>query len=351
MAGPVTSNVGDNTVTFNPAPAGDNPVGMVWIPGGTTIIGSDKHYPEERPTLEVVVEGFWMDETPVTNAQFAEFVEATGYVTTAEVQPEPEDYPNAPKQNLVAGSAVFVQPKVPVDLSRPTWWQYVAGANWRNPQGSETGKAPASLPVVHITYEDATEYARWAAKQLPSEEQWEFAARGGLSGAEFVWGDELTPDNKRRANYWEGDFPWDNRKPDPPGPTPAGTFEPNGYGLYDMCGSVWEWTTTPWQLNHRQLNSWEPNQAADSSATRPAASCCPPSSETASPATASQAANLDATKQPDTVRQASSPAIKTIKGGSFLCSENYCSRYRPAARFPQSADTSTNHLGFRCIRT
>ncbi len=373
------------------------PPGMAWVPGGKSIIGSDSHYPEERPAHEIEVEGFWMDISPVTNAQFAVFVEETGHVTTAELPPAQADYPDVPPERLVSGSAVFVAPTEPVDLSHPTWWQYVPGADWRHPDGpGSTIKGLDHHPVVHIAYADALAYAAWANKQLPTEAQWEHAARGGLEGATYPWGDQLTTNGHRMANYWHGTFPWHNLKPHPPSPTPAGTFPPNPYGLYDMCGSVWEWTCNVWEPSHNPPNSqhqpsekparpadvWEPRHNPKKTmhtAKNPASILQPasigkttdskPTAETndqpkhpsdqnaagrQSPCCA-PAARSDTALRPDALPHAPQaahppqPAVHVIKGGSFLCSENYCTRYRPAARFPQSADTSTNHLGFRCM--
>ena len=349
------------------------PLGMAWVPGGKSIVGSDRHYPEERPAHEVEVEGFWMDISPVTNAQFAVFVEETGHVTAAELPPDQADYPDVPPERLVAGSAVFVAPDGPVDLSHPTWWQYVPGADWRHPNGPDsTIKGLDHHPVVHIAYADALAYAAWAGKQLPTEAQWEHAARGGLEGATYPWGDQLTPNGHRMANYWHGTFPWHNLKPHPPAPTPAGTFPPNPYGLYDMCGSVWEWTCNMWEPRHNPKKTMhtaknpasilqpasigkttdskptaetndQPKHPSDQNATGRQPPCCAPAagSDTALRPDALPHAPQAAAQQP--------PAVHVIKGGSFLCSENYCTRYRPAARFPQSSDTSTNHLGFRCI--
>ncbi len=305
---------------------------MVWIPPGKTRLGSDRHYPEERPAHEAELEGFWMDVHPVTNAQFAQFIAETGYVTGAEKPPATQDYPEVPKENLVAGSAVFVQPPNPVDLSQPAWWQYMPGANWRHPIGPQSSLAELdSLPVVHIDYQDALAYANWSGRQLPTEAQWEYAARGGLDGAVYAWGDELTPDGRRMANYWAGDFPWRNTKPHAPAPTPPGTYPPNGYGLFDMCGSVWEWTSDIYQPFRNPEASREGNTAAVSSSQTEQSPCCPPE-------------NIAPPSQ-----QPTQFAVRVIKGGSFLCSQDYCSRYRPAARFPQSQDTSTSHLGFRCV--
>ena len=335
------------------------PPGMAWVPGGKSLIGSDSHYPEERPAHEVAVEGFWMDISPVTNAQFTIFVEETGHVTTAEMPPAQADYPDVPPERLVAGSAVFVAPTEPVDLSHPTWWQYVPGADWRHPNGPDsTIKGLDHHPVVHIAYADALAYAAWANKQLPTEAQWEHAARGGLEGATYPWGDQQTPNGHRMANYWHGTFPWHNLKPHPPAPTPAGTYPPNPYGLYDMCGSVWEWTADVWEPSHNPPNSqhqpsekptqpadvWEPSHNPQQHSISHQAPCCAPATHND---TASHVPSHAAAPQAALPQQ---PTVHVIKGGSFLCSENYCTRYRPAARFPHSSDTSTNHLGFRCIK-
>ena len=343
------------------------PPGMAWVPGGKSIIGSDRHYPEERPAHEIEVEGFWMDISPVTNAQFAIFAEETGHVTCAELPPDQADYPDVPVERLVTGSAVFVAPDEPVDLSHATWWQYVPGTDWRHPNGPDsTIKGLDHHPVVHIAYDDALAYAAWADKQLPNEAQWEHAARGGLKGATYPWGDHLTPNGHRMANYWHGTFPWQNLKPHPPAPTPAGTYPPNAYGLYDMCGSVWEWTSSAWEPSRdakapqsatqpssiRKPNYLTPTAKSNDQPRPPSrqdsidrqSPCCTPAAHSD---TASRYAVL-----PHLAPQADSPqrpTVQVIKGGSFLCSENYCTRYRPAARFPQSSDTSTNHLGFRCI--
>ena len=375
------------------------PPGMVWVPGGKSLIGSNRHYPEERPAHEIEVEGFWMDISPVTNAQFAFFVEETGHATGAELPPARADYPDAPPERLVAGSAVFVAPEGPVDLNHPTWWQYVPGADWRHPDGPDSAIAGLDHhPVVHIDYADAQAYASWAGKQLPTEAQWEHAARGGLPGATYPWGNRLAPNGHRMANYWHGTFPWQNLKPHPPAPTPAGTFPPNAYGLYDMCGSVWEWTVDVWEPRHsptpsqhqpsekptQPVDVWEPRHTPTPNQHQPSEkptqpvdvweprhSPTPSQHQPSEPAIVKTANNSshqlksnehEESKDPDhhspccmptanaLTNQNRAPTVRVIKGGSFLCSENYCSRYRPAARFPQSADTATNHLGFRCIR-
>ncbi len=290
-------------------------------------MGSDKHYEEEGPTHDVTVTGFWIDRYPVTNKQFRRFVEETGYVTVAERQPSSEDYPDALPELLVPGSAVFEKKSHPVDLSNPgNWWAYTPGACWRRPQGPGSSlKGLANHPVVHIAYEDAEAYVKWAGKQLPTEAQWEFAARGGFDGADFVWGDELTPNSKMMANFWQGQFPWENLGLDGfEGTSPVDSFPSNGYGLFDMAGNVWEWTS-----------DWYQARLADE-ATKP---CCAPSN----PRGGRQEESID--------RNCSGVPIprKVLKGGSHLCARNYCYRYRPAARIPETIDTSTCHVGFRCI--
>jgi formylglycine-generating enzyme len=298
---------------------------MVWIPGGTFMMGSDDHYPEEAPAHQVTVDGFWIDQYTVTNAQFSRFVEETGYVTSAEKAPNAEDYPGAKPELLVPASVVFHRPAVKVDLrNHYNWWTYVPSANWRHPQGPGTSlKGLAKHPVVHIAYEDAEAFAAWAGKELPTEAEWEFAARGGLEGAEFCWGDEFTPQGKHVANTWQGEFPVENLLEDGfEWTAPVGSFPPNGYDLYDMAGNVWEWTSD-WYQEHSKISL----------------SCC----GSLNPRGAEQDQSFDPR----------SPEIpigrKVMKGGSYLCAPNYCRRYRPAARMAQPVDTSTCHLGFRCI--
>lgn len=298
----------------------------VWIPGGVFRMGSDHRYPEEAPVHRVQVDGFWMDATPVTNAQFQAFVEATGYVTFAELPPRPEDYPGAPKELLRAGSLVFFKPPGPVDLRNIlNWWRYVPGANWRQPLGPGSSiEGLEQHPVVHISYTDAEAYARWAGKALPTEAEWEWAARGGLEGAEYAWGNEFMPEGRPMANTWQGRFPWENLLEDGYERTsPVGAFPPNGYGLYDMIGNVWEWTTDWYRPRH-------PAEAA-----KP---CCVPRN----PGGGDKAASYHPA-EPDIPR-------KVLKGGSHLCAPDYCRRYRPAARYPEPIDTTTSHLGFRCLR-
>lgn len=298
--------------------------GMVWIPGATFTMGSDHHYPEEAPAHPVTVSGFWIDQYAVTNKQFQRFVKATGYITIAERSPNPDDYPGAIPDLLVPGSLVF-QPSNPPVGQGMTWWNYVPGANWRHPEGPGSSiKGRDNHPVVHMAYADAEAYAVWSGKSLPTEAQWEFAARGGLEGAIYAWGNEWTPKGKPLANIWHGEFPWQNLKPRSPGAEAVGSYPPNGYGLHDMIGNVWEWTADWYRVTH------------PGSKTK---ACCIP----VDPQGGSQAESYD-----------SNDAIvpmprKVLKGGSFLCAPNYCRRYRPAARHPETVDTSTCHIGFRCV--
>jgi formylglycine-generating enzyme required for sulfatase activity len=300
---------------------------MVWVAGGVFLQGSDHHYPEERPAHRARVDGFWMDRMPVTNREFRRFVEATGYVTFAELPPDPKDYPGALPHMLKAGSLVFTPPRRPVDLNDwSQWWQFRFGAFWRRPYGP--GSSLAGLdehPVVHIAYRDAEAYARWAGKELPSEAEWEFAARGGLDGAEFAWGGEFTPQQRHMANTWQGEFPHENTRADGYARTsPVRAYPPNGYGLYDMIGNVWEWTTD-WYSACHEVTAGSP--------------CCP----SENPRGSAEEGSYD-TCQPN-IRI----PRKVLKGGSHLCAPNYCRRYRPAARHAEPIDTSTSHVGFRCI--
>jgi len=302
--------------------------GMVWIPGGTFRMGSENFYPEEGPVHEVNVDAFWMDSHTVTNEQFASFVKATGYVTVAERPLNPGDYPGAPPENLVPGALVFKKTRGPVDLSNyVNWWVWMPGASWRHPTGPQsTIDGIEQHPVVHVAYEDAEAYAAWAGKELPTEAEWERAARGGLDSKNFVWGDEHFPDGKAMANSWQGEFPWQNLLVDGfEGTSPVGTFPPNGYGLFDMAGNVWEWTSDWYVQSHKG---------------EVCPSCCGPS---VNPRIASPEKSYDP-RQP----QFRIPR-KVVKGGSHLCAPNYCLRYRPAARQPQMIDTGMSHMGFRCI--
>jgi formylglycine-generating enzyme required for sulfatase activity len=300
---------------------------MVWIPGGTFQMGSDAHYVEERPVHRVSVDGFWIDPQPVTNAEFARFVEETGHVTFAEIPPDPKHYPGAKREMLYAGSLVFVKPPGPVDRRDfRNWWHFMRGAMWRRPRGAHSSlKGLANHPVVHVTFDDAMAYARWAGKALPTEAEWEIASRGGLDGAAYAWGDKLHPDGREMANTWQGEFPWENLADDGyEGTSPVDAFPPNGYGLYDMIGNVWEWTTDWFGPNHTEAVK---------------SACCTPHN----PIGPVESGSYDPCQPEIRIPR------KVLKGGSHLCAPNYCQRYRPAARFPEAVDTSTCHVGFRCI--
>jgi formylglycine-generating enzyme len=303
--------------------------GMVWIPGGEFFMGSEDHYPEEAPQHRVHVNGFWMDQYPVTNEQFREFVDATGYVTFAEIIPRAEDYPGALPEMLHAGSLVFVKPRRRTDprsAGFTQWWSFVFGADWRHPAGPEsTIDGLGKHPVVHVAYRDVEAWAKWAGKELPSEAEWEFAARGGLDRAEYAWGSQLHPEGRHMANTWQGEFPWQNLRSDGYERTsPVGAFPPNGYALFDMIGNVWEWTTDWYGNNH---------------APKKQGSCCIPQN----PRGGHEEASYDPAQPEIRIPR------KVLKGGSHLCAPNYCRRYRPAARFPHAVDTSTSNVGFRCI--
>ncbi len=310
-----------------PVPESRGRSDMVWIPAATFRMGSDRHYPEERPVHEVAVDGFWMDVCTVTNGQFATFVDDTGYVTVAERPPDPADFPGAPPENLVPGSLVFHKTDGPVDLGRlEQWWSWTPRASWRLPEGPGSSlDGRAEHPVVHVAFEDAAAYATWAGKEIPTEAEWELAARGGLDATIFTWGDEQFPDGEILANWWQGEFPWRNTLDDGFETTaPVGSFPPNGYGLYDMAGNVWEWTT-----------DWYAAQPPGADE-RP---CCVPRKH-----------------RGGTEEESYDPALpqfriprRVIKGGSFLCADNYCQRYRPSARRPQMIDTGMSHVGFRCV--
>jgi formylglycine-generating enzyme len=285
---------------------------MTWIPPGEFAMGSEDFYPDERPVRRVKVDGFWIDRNPVTAAEFRRFVRDTGYVTLAERPLNPADYPDADPELLVPGSLVFHKTSGPVALDDVrNWWTYLPGAFWKKPGGPGTTiNGRDNHPVVQVAYEDAAAYSTWAGKELPTEAEWEYAARGGLDGAAFAWGDEHVPNGKPMANTWQGEFPWQNVKADGfEGTSPIGSFPPNGYGLYDMCGNVWEWTRDDISFGHAER-----------------APCC----------------------APELLPGELFPR-KVIKGGSHLCAPNYCLRYRPAARQGETVDTSTGHIGFRCV--
>lgn len=297
---------------------------MTWIPGGVFRMGSDVHYPEEAPTRQAEVGGFWIDTRPVTNRKFAEFVEATGWVSSAEKPADPADYPGADPQMLAPASVVFFPTNGPVNLTDiHAWWRYQPGADWRRPQGP--GSSLDGLwdhPVTHVAWADVEAYAAWAGAELPTEAEWEFAARGGLEGAEFAWGDELEPQGRVMAKTWQGRFPYENLEAGRwPRTAPVGSYPPNGYGLYDMIGNTWEWTSDWWST------------AID----RPVRACC-----------SATRAMLEAASYDPAQPEILIPR-KVLKGGSHLCAPSYCRRYRPAARHAQPVDTSTSHVGFRCV--
>jgi len=299
---------------------------MIAVPGGTFAMGSDSFYPEEAPVRTVRVDPFRIDATPVTNAQFAAFVEATGHVTFAEIAPDPKDYPGMLPELAFAGSAVFEMTRGPVDTSVPSWWDFRRGADWRHPLGPDSSIAGIEdHPVVHIAYSDAEAFAAWAGKALPTEAEWEFAARGGLEGADYAWGNELAPAGAMMANYWQGLFPFANQLADGFLRTsPVETYPANGYGLYDMIGNVWEWTV-----------DWYAQPKVER---KSRGSCCIP----ANPRGGTRGGSMVKTGPAGVPR-------KVLKGGSHLCAENYCQRYRPAARYAQPIDTTTGHVGFRCV--
>jgi formylglycine-generating enzyme len=331
-----TSNLFLPTVPNKTAPLAKAPPGMVWIPGGEFSMGAQdppdmehdqvgmKATRDSRPVHRVYVDGFWMDKTDVTNAEFAKFVAATHFVTEAERTPKAEDFPGAPPENLVAGSVVFAAPDHPVPLDNfMVWWSYVKGANWRHPNGPGSDiKGKDNYPVVHVSYDDAKAYAKWAGKRLPTEAEWEFAARGGLSGKPFVWGDTFRPNDKIMANTFQGHFPDKNTDEDGfKASSPVGAFPANGYGLYDMAGNVWQWTLDWYRPDYyRQL-----------------------------------AASGEVTRNPTGPDNSFDPeergvSKRVMRGGSFLCTDQYCSRYMVGTRGKGEASTGTNHLGFRCVK-
>jgi formylglycine-generating enzyme len=309
--------------------------GMAWIPGGEFSMGANdppdmnevgmRATTDARPIHRVYVDGFYMDKTDVTNAQFSEFVKATSYVTVAERAPRAEDFPGAPPENLVAGGVVFSPPSHPVPLDNHLqWWSYVKGANWRHPSGPESDiRGKENFPVVQIAFEDASAYAKWAGKRLPTEAEWEFAARGGLAGKPFTWGDEFQPSGKWMANTHQGHFPdTDTGNDGFVGISPVAQYAPNGYGLYDMAGEVWQWTADWYRPDYyRELAS------SGSAARNPQG-----------PATSFDPAEPGQAK-------------KVHRGGSYLCTDQYCSRYIVGTRGKGEVSTGTNHLGFRCVRS
>ena len=300
---------------------------MTWVPGGAFVMGSDHHYPEEAPTRRVSVDGFRMDRAAVTNADFAAFVRETGYVTVAERPLDPADFPGAPPENLVPGSLVFTPTPGPVDLRQLNqWWTWTPGACWSRPEGPRSDlESRDHHPVVQVAFEDAEAYATWAGKELPTEAQWEHAARGGLEGAEFVWGKDQLPDGRYLANWYQGDFPWRSAPEDGfEGTAPVGSFPPNAFGLHELTGNTWEWTTD-WYVDTHPEELDTP--------------CCVPHN----PRGGSVEGSYDPAQPQFRVPR------RVIKGGSFLCADSYCKRYPPAARRPQMVDTGMSHIGFRCV--
>ena len=338
-AGPATS-AADKTATFGPTIPNMTPVpassprGMAWISGGEFSMGAmdppattdaGMHAAADaRPIHRVYVDGFWMDKTDVTNEEFARFVKATGYVTIAERTPSAKEFPGAPPENLVAGSVVFLPPDHPVQLNNHyQWWSYVKGANWRHPEGPKSNlKGREKYPVVQVAYPDALAYAKWAGKRLPTEAEWEFAARGGLVGKRYPWGDEFQPGGKWMANTHQGHFPNNDTGEDGyTGISPVAQFPPNRYGLYDMAGNVWQWTSDWYRPDYYQ------QLAVMGGVTR-------------NP------------QGPDTPFDPSEPKEqkKVHRGGSFLCTDQYCARYVVGTRGKGEVTTGTNHLGFRCVQ-
>jgi formylglycine-generating enzyme len=301
--------------------------GLAFVPGRTFVMGSDRHYPEEAPAHPVTVDGFWIRVDPVTNAQFACFVRETGYVTLAERPLDARQYPGLSPARRAPASLVFAQPSGAVALEDwRLWWTLKRGASWRCPYGPESPRrALDTHPVVQVAYEDALAYTKWAAMDLPTEAEWELAARGGLEGSEYAWGDAFMPGGRAMANTWHGRFPLENTRVDGFDRTsPVRSFPPNGYGLYDMIGNVWEWTS----------DFYVPGHAASSGK-----ACCTPRNPRI----------LDHERSFDPTHAALAIPRRVIKGGSHLCAPNYCRRYRPAARQGQDVDSPASHIGFRCV--
>jgi formylglycine-generating enzyme required for sulfatase activity len=316
-----------------PAP-GAPPEGMVWVSGGEFSMGSEDPrkslcggpdaMPDARPIHRVYVDGFWMDKTEVTNAQFRKFVDATGYVTIAEQKPRAEDFPDAPPENLVAGSVIFTPPDEPVPLNNHyLWWKYVPGANWRHPLGPDSDLAGRDNdPVVHVAYLDVVAYADWAGKRLPTEAEWEFAARGGLSGKLYAWGNSLKPGDQWMANIYQGEFPLSDKAEDGfEGISPVARFPRNGYGLYDMAGNVWEWCSDWYRPDYYRELAHGGRVARNPKG--------PPSPY-----------------DPDEPKEKK----RVHRGGSFLCTDQYCTRYMVGTRGKGEVSTGSNHLGFRCVK-
>jgi len=325
------------TIENDSKPSAEPRPGMVWVPGGefsmgcddprSSLCGGPDPMPDARPVHRVYVDGFWMDKTEVTNAEFARFVAATGYVTVAEKTPKAEDFPDAPPGNLVAGSTVFAPTERPVPLDvHYRWWKYILGADWRHPNGPESDlEGKDDFPVVHVAYDDAIAYCRWAEKRLPTEAEWEFAARGGLAGQLYSWGNELRPDDRWMANIYQGKFPLekgDTGKDGFAGIAPVAQFPANRYGLYDMAGNVWEWCSDWYRHDYYAM----------------------------------LAENFDVARNPPGPEWSSDPyepnqPKRVHRGGSFLCTDVYCTRYMVGSRGKGEVSTGSNHLGFRCVMT
>ena len=307
--------------------------GMTWLPGGVFTMGSERFYPEEAPLRRVSVDGFWIDTAPVTNREFAAFIAATGYQTVAQIAPDPTDYPGLLPEMARAGSLVFHKTAMPADTSNPTnWWRFEFGTDWLHPHGPGSDIDALDLwdhPVVQVAYADAVAFAQWSGKDLPTEAEWEYAAWGGAEGVDYAWGEDLAPGGAMMANYWQGLFPFANQMLDGWERTsPVGSYPANGFGLLDMVGNTWEWTSDWWSEKPEAPRKKTPQ------------SCCTLSNP--------RGARLKDSFDP------AQPRIrigrKVLKGGSHLCAANYCQRYRPAARHPEMIDTSTSHIGFRCVR-
>ena len=322
------------TVTNSTAPHGAAPPGMVWVPGGEFSMGSkgatpgvctmSGGMPDAQPIHRVYVDGFWMDRTDVTNEEFARFIQATGYITSAEKKPAAQDFPGVPLENLVAGSLVFTPVSHPVPLDDVTgWWKYQKGANWRHPEGpGSTIRGKGKYPVVQVAFEDAVAYAKWAGKRLPTEAEWEFAARGGLTGKLYAWGDRMQPGGKWMANTWQGVFPVHDAGSDGfAGISPAAQFPANGYGLYDMSGNVWQWCADWYRADYYEKLAG-------------------PGGVTRNP------------RGPDSSLDPEEPAIpkRVQRGGSFLCTSEYCSRYLVGSRGKGDPSSPADHIGFRCVK-
>lgn len=324
------------TVVHPATAPGEAPAGMVWIPGGEFSMGTDDPtkmlcegagsdpMPDARPIHRVAVDGFWMDETEVTNTQFARFIKETGYLTVAERKPEAKDFPGVPEEFLVPGSIVFTPAPAPISLQNSnSWWRYEPGASWQHPEGPNSNvKSRGDFPVVHISYEDAEAYAKWAGKRLPTESEWEFAARGGKAGMPFAWGAELMPEGKWMANIYQGKFPVKDTAEDGfAGSAPVKSFPANAFGLYDMSGNVWEWCTD-WYRPDYYVHLAKTGEVA---------------------------------RNPEGPADSYDPAEPTLpkrvqRGGSFLCSDQYCTRYMIGSRGKGELSSSANHTGFRCVQ-